>query len=210
MPYDVDKDPYINKSTGVLRNLIDIRTESNLEEAEAGITAVEIAALTSQDPPYFEDFNLELLKSVHKQLFGVIYDWAGELRTVEMSKGSTSFARAEHLKTSLDDLFQKISDDDYLMTTDFDEFIGMLAHYYGELIVIHPFREGNGRTVRTFLAMLAESIGWHIAWDEMNPQENISASIAAYHGDEEPLKTMLAKLVTPVDMFWGRDPYEFI
>jgi len=210
MPYDVDKDQYINKSTGILRNLLDIRTESNLEDAEAGITTVEIAALTSQEPPHFEEFNLGLFKSVHRQLFDVIYDWAGEVRTVEMSKGTTSFARVEHLSSSLDDLFRSLEQDDYLMTTDFDKFIGILAHYYSELIVIHPFREGNGRATRTFLAMLAESIGWHIAWDEMRPQENIDASIAAYHGDEAPLRKMLAKLVTPIDVFWGRDPYEFI
>lgn len=117
MPYDVDKDPYINKNTGILRNLLDIRTESNLDDAEAGLTTVEIAALTSQEPPYFEEFNLDLLKSVHKQIFGVIYDWAGELRTVEKSKGTTSFARVEHLPTSLNDIFQKLKKDDYLMTT---------------------------------------------------------------------------------------------
>lgn len=210
MPYDVDKDPYIDKTTGILRNLLDIRTQSNLDGAEASLTTVEITALTSQDSPHFEEFNLGLLVSIHKQLFGIIYEWAGELRTVEISKGATSFARVEHLSKSLDDLFQELKKDDYLMTTDFDKFIEMLAHYYSELIVIHPFREGNGRTIRTFLAMLAESIGWHIAWDEMDPQENIEASIAAYHGDEKPLRKMLAEFVTPIDIFWGRDPYEFI
>ena len=210
MPYDVDNDPYIDSATGILRNLLGVRTSQNLDEAEAGITAIEIANLTIADPPFYEDFNLEQLKSIHRQLFGVIYDWAGELRTVEISKGTTSFARVEYLNSSLVSLFEQLKNDEYLMTTDFDEFISLLAHYYGELIVIHPFREGNGRVIRTFLAMLAESIGWHIAWDEMNAQENIDASIAAYNGDEKPLQLMLEKFVTPIDVFWGRDPYEFI
>ena len=143
-------------------------------------------------------------------MFEVIYDWAGKLRTVEVSKGTTSFARWEHLSTSLDALFEELKEDNYLMTTYFEEFVKLLAHYCGELIVIHPFREGNGRAIRTFLAMLAESIGWHIAWDEMDLQENIDASIAAYNEDEEPTRRMLTKFVTPIDIFWGRDPYEFI
>jgi len=91
-----------------------------------------------------------------------------------------------------------------------DCFIGKLAYYYGELIVLHPFREGNGRATRTFLAMLADSIGWHLAWDEMDAKENEEASIAAYNGDLEPMRKMLKRIVTPIDIFWGRDPYEYI
>lgn len=210
MPYDVDKDPYIDTETGILRNLLSLQTSKGLEDAEARLTTLEITAFTTQDAPYFEDFNSELLKVIHRQLFKEIYDWAGELRIVEMQKGETSFARAQYLETSLQELFAQLRSENYLITTEFDEFVAKLAHYYAELIVIHPFREGNGRAIRTFLAMLAGSIGWHIAWDEMDAQENINASIAAYHGDEEPLRNVLGKIATPVDMFWGRDPYEFI
>jgi cell filamentation protein len=210
MAYDVDKDPYLDKESGVLRNLLNIKTEQELEDAEARLTSVEITLLTSENVSPYDEFDVELFLSVHRQLFKEIYDWAGELRTIELSKGTTSFARAEHLAASLEDIIGNLKKDNYLVDFDFDDFIAKLAHYYADLIVLHPFREGNGRTIRTFLAMLAESIDWHIAWDEMNAQENIDASIAGYQGDEKPLRDMLAKLVTPVDIFWGRDPYKFI
>jgi cell filamentation protein len=210
MPYDVDNDPYIDARTGIFRNLLNIRSESELEEAEAKLTALEITALTTQGSFHLEEFNLALFRSIHHQLFKELYDWAGEFRTVEISKGDTSFARVAYLQPNLEALFKQLKMDDYLMTTDLDEFAAQLAHYYGELIVLHPFREGNGRTIRTFLALLTDSIGWHIAWDEMDPTQNIAASIAAYNGNEEPLKQMLEKIVTAQDIFWGRDPYEFI
>jgi len=210
MPYDVGSDTYIDKRTGIFRNILGIKSQEELESAEARITSVEIATLINEGVPTPNEFNPNLLKAVHKQLFNEIYEWAGQLRTVELSKGTTSFARMEHLGASLEDTLSQLAKEDYLIDLEFDEFVKRLAHYYGELIILHPFREGNGRAVRTFLAMLAESIGWHIAWDEMNPDDNIAASIAAYLGDEKPMVKMLKKIVTPVDAFWGRDPYEFI
>ncbi len=210
MPYDADNDPYLDETTGILRNKLGITTQSELDDAEARITTVEIAVLTTDPAPHFEDFDVVLFRNIHRSLFSELYDWAGEFRTVDISKESTKFAPAQFLAQSVEAYFEQLKVDDFLMSTDFDQFNILLARHYGDLIVLHPFREGNGRTTRTFLAMLAESIGWHIAWDEMDAGENIAASIAAYNGDEMPLRAMLAKFTTPVDVFWGRDPYEFI
>jgi len=210
MAYDVDNDPYINENSGILRNKLGIKTQNELNDAEARITSVEITVLTSDDIPPYDEFTEDLFLRVHKQLFEELYDWAGKLRTVELSKGETSFARLEHLATSTHELFKQLNKDEYLVNLDFEPFVEKLAHYYGEFIVLHPFRDGNGRAIRTFLAMLADSIGWHIAWDEMNAEQNIVASIAAYNGKEEPLQKILQNIVSPIDIFWGRDPYEFI
>jgi len=65
MSYDVDNDPYIDNKTGILRNLLDIRTMSNLDDTEAAITAIEITELTTQDPPPYDEFNAVLLMSIH-------------------------------------------------------------------------------------------------------------------------------------------------
>src|SRR5882762_2737261 len=101
MPYDVDRDPYLDKQTGTLRNELNMATQKELDDAEARITSVEITALTTEDIPDYQEFDAELFRSVHKQLFREIYDWAGEFRTIELSKGSTSFARAAYLVKSL-------------------------------------------------------------------------------------------------------------
>ncbi|MEI6477738.1 MAG: Fic family protein [bacterium] len=210
MPYDVDNDPYIDKTTGILRNLLGIKTQIVLDDAEAQITAIEITALTSGEGYPYDEPSVDSLKDIHKQLFRYIYVWAGSVRTVELSKGDTSFARAVHIEKAMDGIFTELEKEGYLAGLSTNLFVERLAHYYGELIALHPFREGNGRTIRTFLAILADNNGWHIAWDEMNSEENISACIAAYKGDETPLRNMLEKIIAPVDVFWGRDPYEFI
>jgi cell filamentation protein len=197
MPYEAGKDPYLDPVTGVLRNLLGITTQEALEGAEADITTVEIVALTGEDLPILLDeyFNADLLREVHRQLFGGIYDWAGELRTVELSKGATSFARADHLAANLDRLMEELAADGVLRDLDRDAFMRRLAHYYAELIVLHPFREGNGRAIRTFLALLADNAGWFVAWDKMDPQANINASIAAYNGNEQPLQDIFGAII---------------
>lgn len=198
MPYDVGIDPYMNQDIGILRNLLSIDNQEDLDTAEAEITSVEISTLMIEDKPSITDFNWELLCTIHKRLFDEIYEWAGKPRTVEITKGTTSFARVQYLENSAQVIFQHLSTDNYLKGLEFDSFIKQLAHYYAELNVLHPFREGNGRVMRTFLAMLASSLGYEINWNNMDSQENIDACIAAYNGDETLLQTMLRAIVMPI------------
>ncbi len=160
-----------------------------------------------EDKLSFEAFNANLLSTIHKRLFGELYDWAGDLRTVEVSKGETSFARVEYLSTNIQALFDRLKDDKYLKDLDFDAFTKALARYYGDLVVLHPFREGNGRAIRTLLAMLAEKLGWDIAWGDMDPQQNIDACIASYQRDNAALVLMLSTIVDRLDPFWEDNPH---
>lgn len=201
MPYDVGRDPYINKSTGVLRNLLGMTTQKELDKAEADITTVHISTLIVEDKPELEEFNWEFLCRLHEDIFREIYDWAGQPRTIELSKDETSFARAEYITASAVQLFKELDEDNYLDRLVLNEFVSKLAYYYSELNILHPFREGNGRAIRTFLTMLAENLDWNIIWDEMSPEDNIRACIAGYMGDEKPLRNMLNKIVKPIDRF---------
>ena len=211
MSYDVDNDSCIDSATGILRNKLGIKTQVELDVAEAQIAAVQITTLLDEENiPPCDEFNPWLFYKVHKQIFESLYDWSGELRTVEISKGTTSFARAAHLESSIQDIFKELKADDYLVALGSNEIVEKMAYYYSELNVLHPFRDGNGRAIRTFLAMLAGSLGWHIAWDEMTPDENTQACIAAYQGDNQLLIDLFTKIVSPIDVSWGRDPYEFI
>lgn len=101
MPYDVGKDPYIDAATGVLRNLLGKTTPESLDIAEASLVSAEVSLLLQDHHPAPADLTLEFFLAIHKQLFGAIYDWAGQLRTVEVSKGTTSFARVEYLHMNL-------------------------------------------------------------------------------------------------------------
>jgi cell filamentation protein len=205
MPYDLGFDPYVDEDIGILRNLVGARTQEALDEAEAEITSAEITAIMVEGRPKPADFTADLLLSIHRRMFRDIYDWAGQLRTVQISKGTTGFARMEYLQVNLDQLFERLKKEKYLEDLGFDVFVGGLAYYYGELIVIHPFREGNGRAIRTLLSLLAENAGWDIDWSGVDPEQNIDASVAAYNGDLEPMITMLGANITEYDRFWDEE-----
>ncbi|HTX07461.1 MAG TPA: Fic family protein [Solirubrobacteraceae bacterium] len=72
-----------------------------------------------------------------------------------------------------------------------------ITHYHAELNAVHPFREGNGRTQRAFLAQLARDAGHHIAWARLHADRNVEASRASLHGDNRLLREMLNELVEP-------------
>lgn len=70
----------------------------------------------------------------------------------------------------------------------------VVAYFYSELNAIHPFREGNGRTIRLFLLLLSIQYGWFVDWKQMTPEENIAASQAAFYGNEALLKEIVSKI----------------
>lgn len=202
MPYDVGKDYYVDPVTGVLTNKLGITDRQELEDAEAEITSVKIISILVGADYDLGQFTWQLLLSIHARIFDEIYDWAGEVRDVEISKGDTSFARMEHINSSGEALLSELANEHYLEGLDDQQVLRRLAHYYSELNIIHPFREGNGRTIRTYISLLAETLGWDIAWDEMDPEENITACIAAYNGNEQPLVELFFRVSDAIDPFW--------
>ena len=70
------------------------------------------------------------------------------------------------------------------------------THLLAEVNMLHPVREGNGRTQRAFLSSLARQAGWHLDWTKADPAQNLAASITAYEGDERPLAALLDDVVT--------------
>jgi cell filamentation protein len=192
MAYQLDKDPYIDSETGVLRNLFGAKDLATLSQIEAEITVAVIATLNER--PIVGDFDLKHLQVIHQRLFSNIYDWAGKLRTVEMAKGNTRFASIEYLQQAADLLFKELKAENYLDDLDDKKYLQRFTHYYSEVNILHPFREGNGRAERVFFSLLAGRSGRHIAWDLLDPKEAIKASVAAYNGDE----SQLIKLLTPL------------
>jgi len=192
MAYKLENDPYIDPKTGILRNLFDVKDVATLNQVEAEITVAVIATLIEHPIP--GNFDLEHLQAIHKRLFASIYDWAGKLRTVEMAKDKTRFAPIEYLVQAADNLFKEFKSEKYLDNLDDKKYIMRFAHYYSEVNLLHPFREGNGRAERVFFSLLAQRRGRHVAWDLLDPGQAIKACIRAYNGDE----SQLVKLLTPL------------
>ncbi len=95
-------------------------------------------------------------------------------------------------------MLEELPRENYLRRLDRDQIVNRLTHYLAEINATHPFREGNGRTQRSFLGQLAADAGYLIAWERLDPQRNINASRVAHRGDNRPLRAMLAELIVDI------------
>jgi cell filamentation protein len=194
MPYSPDSDPYLDQETGVLINRLGISDAEVLEQAEADISAVAIATLGERQ--HEGDFDLEHLNDIHFEIFHDIYPWAGELRTVDLAKDDTKFANCEFLEKAAVGIFNNLHAEKLLDGLEGGVYVERFAHYYSEVNILHPFREGNGRTQRAFFTQLAAKAGKFVAWDKMDGDKNITASALAYKGDESQLVVVLKALIS--------------
>jgi cell filamentation protein, protein adenylyltransferase len=132
-------------------------------------------------------------------LFQDVYDWAGKIRTVRISKGGSMFCYPESIDREMSKLFGALARQKQFKGTTADEFVTRTAHFLAELNAIHPFREGNGRTQLTFLTLLAETAGHPLAMDRLEPDKVMQAMIKSFGGDERPLAALIGDLVEEQD-----------
>lgn len=187
-----DPDPYRDTASGVLRNLLAITNPAELAQAEAALSASRLIDLELRRLP--GTYDLDHLRAFHRYILGDVYEWAGELRTVSIAKGSL-FCLPQHLQSYGGDIFGRLAAADRLRGLTREQFIKRLAEFLADVNSLHPFREGNGRAQRTFFSQLAHDAGHHVDWVRMDPARNIAASSAAHHGDITPLTAMLDDLV---------------
>lgn len=187
-------DPYVDASTGVLVNLLGIEDAHDLAVAEAEIVTARIRQL--DDEPLHGDYDVAHLQAFHRHLFGDVYPWAGDFRTVNIARTS-SFGDWRHIRTYLDWVFADLATEDHLKGLARDDLVPRLAHYLGEVNAAHPFREGNGRTQRAFFRQLARDAGWSLRWSTVTADENTAASEASLQGDNGPLEALLRNALTP-------------
>ncbi|GLW58557.1 Fic/DOC family protein [Kitasatospora phosalacinea] len=186
-------DPYTDPGSGVLRNRLGITDPQALAAAEADITAARLTRIAETPVP--GRYDLAHLQTFHREVFGSIYPWAGDVRSIEIAKGNTQFCLVRMIPGYADDTFGRLARrQDYLRGLDRDQFLTGLADLYGDVNALHPFREGNGRVQRAFLGQLAAAAGHPIDWTQLDPDRNELASIASFNGNSGPLRAMLADL----------------
>ena len=185
------EDPYSDPVTGVLYNKLGLGTAAGLEAAEREITHAALILL--DESPVSPSYDLPHLQEIHKRIFGDIYEWAGQIRTVAIAKGAM-FCLPQYIDSSAAVIFGELHDEDCLRGLRRDAFVGRLAHYLGEVNALHPFREGNGRAQRAFFGQLARDAGFTLAWQHLDPARNVKASATIMRGDPEPMREMLDAL----------------
>lgn len=125
------------------------------------------------------DGTYKTLAASHKYLFEDIYDFAGELRTVNLAKGNFRFAPLMHLETALENI-------DKMPQSNFDEVV----EKYVEMNIAHPFREGNGRSTRIWLDhILKNEIGKVVDWSKVGKEDYLLAM------ERSPIKDVEIKVL---------------
>ena len=159
------QDPYCYPETSVLKNKFNIREVSLLEKAEADLSRAKMSILYESP---VDNFDAQSFLRVHEFLFEEVYDWAGRLRTINISKpeevlGGKSiwYEDALDLPESLDRACTAIVDTVWHIR-DKRRFCAQLAHVFAPIWKVHPFREGNTRTVVAMMVMFIEHNGFYV------------------------------------------------
>ncbi|SDM27430.1 cell filamentation protein [Modicisalibacter muralis] len=194
--YGVGQDPYCYAGTPILRNLLGIRDDPTLEAAERDLTVLTAEEIQFAPPPY----ELDYLKSLHHQLFSDLYPWAGEIRTIDIAKGETRFCNVQRIEPEAGKLFTRLKRENYFTDLPRDQLVSAVAEFYGDLNVVHPFREGNGRTQRMLFEHLVINVGYEISWEEIQREEWLHANIAAYYCDYDAMIAIFDRCIgQPLD-----------
>jgi cell filamentation protein len=171
----VSQSKYEYPGTDVLINVPDIRDAEALKRYEAIVTKERLAQLALK--PVEGSFDLEHLQGIHRFVFKDVYPFAGKLREEDIAKDYFTFAPTQFIHSSGKELFDQLRKEDFLKGLPMDRFADRTAHYMAEINVLHPFREGNGRTQREFVRQLARNAGYELDWSRLDPDRVLRASI---------------------------------
>lgn len=191
--YEVNDKVYCYPGTDVLKNKFDIRDKGKLDAVERDLTALRLNELLDNPNVINHSFDLQHLQKLHQHIFQDIYDWAGSLRTIRISKG-IMFAYPENIELEANKLFEMLKSENHLRNLSIDKFCDRLAFYKAEINMLHPFREGNGRVIREFVRFLAYSSGFELNFP-LSKDEYFTAMIKSPY-NVEPLKVFLNNNIT--------------
>ena len=158
-------DLYLYEDAPVLRNKLDLRDEKTLDLIEAEQSRQNMMLLYERG---FHDFSPEGLCEIHRTLFGDLYEWAGKYRVINIEKRekllagrSVWYSNAEDIGAGLESAFAAIRSLDW-PRMDKAQFVKALARHFPKIWQVHPFREGNTRTVVMMLTFFVEHHGYYM------------------------------------------------
>lgn len=188
---------YCYPNTKILINKFGIRDEQKLNDIERELAYLK-AVKFEEEPPY-PIFDFEYYCNIHKFLFEEIYEWAGKIREGEfMFKGDSMFYRGQYIESGFTDFYNRLKKEDFLKNLKKQEFCERMAYYMGFLDAIHPFREGNGRTMRLYFNQLAQNAGYKLTFSKVTKEQLHVADVEAFNTNYAPLIDVLNIITTPI------------
>lgn len=193
---------YFYPNSDVLKNKLNIQDYNKLKEKDAELSFKRLVEL--REKPVDGNFDKEHFIKIHKYLFQDLYEWAGEYRTVYMSKNNSYFASIDMIDLYLEDAF-KLMKEELKDVNSYQNMISFLANYLVILLNIHPFREGNGRTTKEFLTELVEAKSkellneeYTINWGNTSSQ-NLEEAMVLARAFKGPIEQELTKALIKVE-----------
>ena len=157
---------YVDPSSGLLKNLLDISDHDVLLFVESSAVSKRLQELF-RNPITIK--GTSSLLEIHQHLFQDIYAWAGKVRTVNISKDGKPFFDGERFSSAFQYIDSLIEEYRTIDSSNFHEIAKALAAILDHVNFLHPFREGNGRTQREFIRLLALEKGLIL---NLNPADN--------------------------------------
>lgn len=182
------RDPYLHPTLPILRNKLGIFDADRLDVVER-----RLVTQRSIEGAPAGHFDLAHLQAIHRHLFQDIYDWAGELRTVEIAKSGHQFQLRRFIVTGVADIHQRLAAANFLRDLPRRDFARTAGVIIGDLNYVHPFRDGNGRVQRQYLDGLARQAGHPLDLARLSPTGWLAASRASHDGDYRPMAEEIAR-----------------
>jgi cell filamentation protein len=160
-------DKYSDENNDILKNKLGITSSEEIEEEETRrlVKAYEILSETFSDDHTYSALDIQY---IHKVFLGDIYEWAGKYRDVDIASEDIRWCHAQYIPNQMNELDKLLKDlTPFSENMTYEELIRGLSEIHGELIIIHPFRDGNGRTTRLFCDLLLMQSG-RLPIDRMN------------------------------------------
>lgn len=176
-------------------NKFDIHDEEKLNEIESVISSARYAEWLNA--PQLAAFDFEHYKAIHRFLFSDLYEWAGNVRTVNISKKGTQFTPAENIERQAELIFKRLQDRNYFKGLPHSEFVEEVVDFYCVTNALHPFREGNGRAQRVFLTQLIRNASYEINFADMDTDLLMIATIQSAQGVTDLLTRIFTESIMP-------------
>ena len=183
--------------TTCLVNKLGIQDELALAETEAAVVLGKASLLDQQPIPGVFDF--DHYKRIHQFLFCDLYDWAGQIRTINLSKKGTAFVPAAEIESCAVACFKRLAEFSGEGMSH-RELAEEVADFYHTVNMLHPFREGNGRTQRIFFTQWIRSLGYDFDLSSVDPDAFMIATIYAAQGVMDQLAVFFEQMIEQPQM----------
>ncbi|MBI5794041.1 Fic family protein [Candidatus Uhrbacteria bacterium] len=177
---------------GVLKNKLHIKDQKKLEDLETLLLSDTYSHFLTLIEKRTVTFDFAFLCSVHKFFLGTLYLWVGKIRSVDISKNDVLFAPIKFIDQSLK-TFQIVLHNNRLVPTDNKRHVALkLAIIHNEFNSLHPFREGNGRTIRLFLDLMVVSNGYNlIDWSRRSHMTYLRACVKGLSAEHSAMTRII-------------------